>query len=229
MTGFLHNFLFGIYPYIALVSLFLGTLIRYDREQYSWQASSSQILSDKGLAIGNIFFHLGIIFIFMGHFVGLLTPHALYEHFISAEQKQLLAVVAGGIAGVFGFIGLSILLVRRLGNARIRATSSPLDIVILFLLWAQMTLGLVTIPFSLSHHDATQMLNLSQWAQHILTFRAGASDFIIETDFVFKCHLALGMTILLLFPFTRLVHMLSIPVKYLPRPLQIVRAREARR
>lgn len=229
MTDFLNNFLFGIYPYIALVSLFLGTLIRYDREQYSWQASSSQILSDKGLAIGNIFFHLGIIFIFMGHFVGLLTPHALYEHFISAEQKQLLAVVAGGIAGVFGFIGLSILLIRRLGNARIRATSSPLDILILFLLWLQMTLGLITIPFSLSHHDATQMLNLSQWAQHILTFRGGAAEFIIDTDLIFKCHLVVGLSILLIFPFTRLVHMLSLPVKYYARPLQIVRARTARK
>jgi len=101
MIDFIHSFLFGIYPYIALVFLFLGTLIRYDREQYSWQASSSQILSDKGLAIGNIFFHLGIIFIFMGHFVGLLTPHALYEHFITAEAKQMLAIIAGGIAGGF--------------------------------------------------------------------------------------------------------------------------------
>lgn len=228
MTSF-NAFLFGIYPYIALVTLFLGTLIRYDREQYSWQASSSQILSDKGLAIGNIFFHLGIIFIFMGHFVGLLTPHALYEHFIKAEQKQMLAIVAGGIAGVFGFIGLSILLMRRLGNPRIRATSSPLDILILVLLWVQMGLGLITIPFSLSHHDATQMLNLSEWAQHILTLRGGAAEYIANVDLIFKCHLFVGLTILLLFPFTRLVHMLSIPVKYLPRPFQIVRARQARR
>ena len=229
MIDFIHSFLFGIYPYIALVFLSLGTLIRYDREQYSWQASSSQILSDKGLAIGNIFFHLGIIFIFMGHFVGLLTPHALYEYFITAEAKQMLAIIAGGIAGVFGFIGLSILLLRRLGTPRIRATSSSLDILILFLLWLQMTLGLITIPFSLSHHDATQMLNLSQWAQHILTFRSGAADFIKDADWIFKCHLFLGLTILLLFPFTRLVHMLSIPAKYLPRPLQIVRSRKARR
>lgn len=229
MNEFLNSFLFGIYPYIALISLALGTLIRYDREQYTWQASSSQILSDKGLAIGNIFFHLGIIFIFMGHFVGLLTPHALYEHFISAEQKQLVAIIAGGTAGVFGFIGLSILLMRRLGNDRIRATSSKADIMILILLWLQMGLGLITIPFSLSHHDATQMLNLSQWAQHILTFRSGAAAFILDTDLVFKCHLVLGMTILLLFPYTRLVHMLSVPLKYFLRPFQIVRSRQARR
>lgn len=229
MSDYYYSFFFGMYPYICLTILILGTLVRYDREQYSWRASSSQLLADKGLRAGNILFHIGVIFIFFGHLIGLLTPHALYEHFITAEQKQMLAIVAGGIAGTIGFIGLTILAFRRLLVARIRATSSPSDIAVVLIFWVQITLGMITIPFSLSHHDATIMLNLSGWAQHVLTFRSGASDFIVGTDWPFQVHLILGMTILLIFPFTRLVHMLSAPVKYVGRPYQIVRSRGARR
>jgi nitrate reductase gamma subunit len=112
---------------------------------------------------------------------------------------------------------------------RIRATSTTSDIVIVLLFWVQITLGMITIPFSLSHHDAGVMIQLSEWAQHIVTFRSGAAEFIKGTDWPFQMHLILGQTIFLLFPFTRLVHILSVPVKYIGRPYQIVRSREARR
>ncbi len=229
MIDYYYTFFFGIYPYICLSIFVIGNLIRYDREQYSWRASSSQLLADKGLRIGNILFHIGIIVIFFGHLFGLLTPHWLYEHFVTAEQKQLLAIIVGGIAGVLGFIGLTILVYRRLFVARIRATSAPLDIAVVVIFWVQITLGLLTIPFSLAHHDATLMLRLSEWAQRILTFRSGASDLIVGVEWVFQVHLILGLTIFLIFPFTRLVHILSAPVKYLWRPYQVVRSREARR
>ena len=229
MSDYYFSFFFGMYPYICLTIFVLGTLIRYDREQYSWRASSSQLLADKGLKIGNVMFHIGVIFIFFGHLVGLLTPHAVYEHFITAEQKQLLAIIAGGIAGTIGFIGLTILVFRRMFVARIRATSSKSDIAVVFIFWVQITLGMITIPFSLSHHDAGIMIQFSEWAQHIVTFRSGASEFIKGTDWPFQVHLILGMTIFLIFPFTRLVHILSAPVKYIGRPYQVVRSREARR
>lgn len=229
MSEFYYTFFFGIYPYICLSVFTIGTIIRYDREQYSWRASSSQILADKGLIVGNILFHVGVIFIFFGHLVGLLTPHSIYEQFITAEQKQMIAIIAGGIAGIIGFIGLTILAFRRLFVERIRMTSSKSDIAVLLILWVQITLGLLTIPYSLSHHDAGIMIQLSQWAQHILTFRSGASDYIIGADFIFHIHLILGMTIFFIFPFTRLVHMLSAPIKYVLRPYQIVRSKKGRR
>jgi nitrate reductase gamma subunit len=229
MSDYYYSFFFGTYPYICLTVFVLGTLIRYDREQYSWRASSSQLLADKGLKWGNILFHIGVIFIFFGHLVGLLTPHWVYEPFITAEQKQLLAIVAGGIAGTIGFIGLTILVFRRMFVARIRATSSTMDILVVFIFWVQITLGMITIPFSLSHHDAGIMLQLCEWAQRIVTFRSGAAEFIKGTDWPFQVHLILGMTIFLIFPFTRLVHILSAPVKYIGRPYQVVRSREARR
>jgi nitrate reductase gamma subunit len=229
MSDFYYSFFFSTYSYICLTIFVLGTLIRYDREQYSWRASSSQLLADKGLKMGNLMFHVGVIFIFFGHLVGLLMPHAFYEHFITAEQKQLLAIIAGGIAGGIGFIGLTILVFRRMFVARIRATSTKSDIAVVLIFWVQITLGMITIPFSLSHQDASIMLQLSEWAQHILTFRSGASEFIKGTDWPFQVHLILGQTIFLIFPFTRLVHMLSAPIKYIGRPYQVVRSREARR
>lgn len=229
MTDYYLHFFFDLYPYICLAVMVIGTWVRYDREPYTWRASSSQILADKGLRWGSVLFHAGVIFIFFGHLFGLLTPHALYEHFITAEQKQLLAIVAGGVAGVVAFIGLTMLLHRRLFVPRIAATSAPTDKMILILLWLQLTLGLITIPYSLSHHDATIMLNLSGWAQSIVTFQPNASAYMADVDWPFHLHLILGMTIFLIFPFTRLVHILSAPIRYVWRPYQVVRSRVARR
>jgi len=225
MYDYLHLFLFGLYPYICLSVFLLGSLIRFDREQYSWRSGSSQLLRAKQLRWGSNLFHIGILFLLFGHFVGLLTPHVIYEHFITAQSKQLLAIVSGGAAGVICFVGLTLLLHRRLFDERIRATSSMMDIAILGILWAQLVLGLASIPFSLQHSDGGVMLRLSEWAQRIVTFRSGAAELIYGVDWPFQVHLVLGLTIFLLFPFGRLVHVWSAPVWYVFRKPQVVRRR----
>jgi len=137
-----------------------------------------------------------------------------------------MAMVAGGIFGTICFIGMTILLVRRLTDPRIRATSKPADIMILLVLYVQLILGLATIPSSAAHPDGSSMIALANWAQHIVTFRTGAADFVLHEPVIFKAHIVLGLTIFVLFPFTRLVHVLSAPVKYLFRSgYQIVRKR----
>lgn len=225
MSDYLNTFFFGIYPYIAIAVMILGSIIRYDREPYSWRSQSSQFLRKRQLMWGSNLFHVGILFLFLGHFVGLLTPHAVYEHVISAENKQMLAIVAGSIAGIVCFIGLTILVHRRLFDPRIRATSTGMDIAILIILWVQLALGLLTVPFSLSHADGEVMLRLSEWAQRIVTFRIeGTAALVQGLDWPYQVHLILGLTIFLLFPFSRLVHIWSAPVKYLARPgYQVVR------
>ena len=224
---YLDTFLFGIYPYICLAVFFVGSLIRFDRDQYTWKSDSSQLLRKKQLRIGSIFFHIGVLFLFFGHFFGMLTPHFLYEPFITAGQKQLMAMISGGVAGTFGFIGLTILLHRRLTDDRIRATSKPSDILIAVILWFQLLLGLATIPLSGQHLDGSVMMKLAGWAQDIVTFNTGASALMSGVDWVFKLHMFLGMTIFLIFPFTRLVHIWSgfASITYLTRPYQIVRSR----
>jgi len=225
--NFLDNALFGLYPYICLSVFLLGSLIRFDRDQYTWKSDSSQLLRAGQLRLGSNLFHIGVLFLFFGHLVGLLTPHFLYAPFISAGVKQVSAMTAGGIAGVLGFIGVSILLHRRLSDPRIRVNSKPSDILMLVLLWLQLALGLATIPLSAQHLDGSMMLVLAEWAQRIVTLRGGAAEMLTGVGWVFKLHLFLGMSIFLVFPFTRLVHVWSGfgTVSYLVRPYQIVRSR----
>ncbi|GAA6142118.1 respiratory nitrate reductase subunit gamma [Hydrogenophaga sp. 5NK40-0174] len=225
--AYINQFIFGYYPYIALTVFLLGSLLRFDRDQYTWKSDSSQLLRKGQLRWGSNLFHLGILFLFFGHSVGMLTPHFVYEPFMTAGAKQVLAMVSGGLFGVLGFIGISLLLHRRLTDARIRATSKTSDIVLLWLLWAQFALGLATIPLSAQHLDGSEMLKLAEWAQRVVTFRSGAAELLLETSPVFKSHMFLGMSIFLIFPFTRLVHVWSGfgTLAYVVRPYQVVRSR----
>jgi len=170
---------------------------------------------------------VGVLFLFGGHTVGMLTPHFMYEHFISAGDKQWMAMVSGGLFGVLGFVGVTLLLHRRLFDARIRVNSRTSDIVLLVLLWAQFALGLATIPLSAQHLDGSMMLKLAEWAQRIVTFRGGAVELLTEASWVFKTHMFLGMSIFFIFPFTRLVHVWSGfgTLAYVVRPYQVVRSR----
>lgn len=227
MTEFLHNLVFGIYPYIALSVLIVGSIIRYDREPYSWRAGSSQLLRRRQLVLGSVLFHVGVLVIFVGHLVGLLTPIAVFDALgIGHGAKQVLAIVAGGVAGVLALVGASLLLHRRLFDARIRSTTSFADMAILLLLYAQLVLGLGTIAVSMQHLDGHEMVTFMSWAQGIFTFQADAAQHIVHAHWLFKMHIFLGLTIFLVFPFTRLVHMFSAPVRYVFRSgYQVVRRR----
>jgi len=222
----LRYFFFSVYPYICLSVFLMGSLARFDRDQYTWKSDSSQLLRAGTLRWGSNLFHIGILFLFFGHLVGLLTPHWFYEGFISAQAKQRMAIYSGGAAGFVCFVGLTLLLYRRLFDPRIRLTSHRTDIAILVILWVQLVLGLVTLPFSLAHADGSVMMILADWAQRIVTFRPLAAN-LIDLAWPYKVHMVLGMTIFLLFPFSRLVHVWSGfgAVAYLFRPYQLVRSR----
>jgi nitrate reductase gamma subunit len=227
----MNTLLFGIYPYIALAVLALGSIIRYDREPYTWRSGSSQLLRRRQLVWGSVLFHVGVLIVFFGHLVGLLTPIQIFEFIgISHGVKQLMAIVIGGVAAIMALAGATMLLHRRLFDARIRATSTFADTGILVLLYIQLVLGLATIPVSYGHLDGSEMVRFMAWAQGIFTFDTGAAYYISGVHPIFRVHLFLGLTIFLLFPFTRLVHMLSAPVRYLWRPgYQVVRARPQKR
>jgi nitrate reductase gamma subunit len=228
---YLNQFLFGYYPYIALTIFLLGSLIRFDREQYTWKSDSSQLLRAGQLRWGSNLFHVGVLFLFFGHTVGMLTPHFLYEPFIDAGAKQVVAMVSGGIAGLLAFIGITILLHRRLTDPRIRKNSRTSDVLLLVLLWIQLALGLATIPLSAQHLDGSMMMKLAEWAQRIVTFRTGAVELLADAGWIFKAHMFLGMTLFVVFPFTRLVHVWSgfASIAYVWRPYQVVRTRRALR
>jgi nitrate reductase gamma subunit len=223
----LHNFTFNVYPYICLAVFLMGSLARFDRDQYTWKSDSSQLLRKGQLRWGSNLFHGGILFLFFGHLFGQLTPHWLYEIFVTAPQKQLIAVVAGGVAGLICFIGLSLLLHRRIFDDRIRLTSHRTDLAILIILWVQLVIGLSTLPSSLHHvSEPTTMLRLAEYLQGIVLMQPNAA-LVAGIEWHFQAHMLLGMTIFLLFPFSRLVHVWSGfgTLAYLVRPYQMVRAR----
>ena len=224
----LNQFLFGVYPYICLAVFFFASLIRFDRDQYTWKSDSSQLLRARELRWGSNLFHFGVLFIFFGHLFGMLTPHWAYAWLISAGHKQLLAMVSGGIAGAVAIVGLTLLIHRRIADPRIRSNTRPWDMAILVILWVQLALGLTTIAFSSQHLDGTMMERLALWAQHVDTFRPDAPLYVAAVPWIFKMHIVLGLTIFLIFPFTRLVHIWSgfATIVYLFRPYQIVRTRK---
>lgn len=225
--SYLDTFVFQFYPYIVLAIFVIGCWARFDHAAYTWRTGSSQLLSGRWMRLGSNWFHVGVIAILAGHFVGLLTPHWVYDAFITSSQKKLLAMVLGGFFGLMCFIGMTILLVRRLFDSRVRAAGTGRDLLVLVLLYAQLLLGMASLVVSADHMDGKQMLKFAEWAQHIATFRPGAAEYMVGAHWIYKAHVALGLTLLLITPFTRLVHVWSVPVGYLTRPYQIVRKRQA--
>ena len=226
--NWLQIFLFGVYPYVALTIAVIGTWVRFDLSQYSWKTGSTQMLRTKNMRLASNLFHVGIIVVLLGHLFGMLTPHFLYDRFISAGHKQILAVVVGGIAGVFCWFGLVMLMWRRFTDDRISNTSSFSDKLVLVLLFIQLNLGLLSIFTSVKHLDGYTMMNLAGWAQDITVLRPWqAAARIEQTDLIYQLHMALGITLIAIFPFTRLIHIISAPIWYFGRRYQIVREKRS--
>ncbi|GJH10375.1 respiratory nitrate reductase subunit gamma [Caballeronia novacaledonica] len=221
-------FVFGIYPYIAASIFLFGSLVRFKREQYTWKADSTQFVERGNLRLGNILFHIGILGLFFGHLVGLLTPVAVWDALgIEHSVKQVVAMVAGGVMGTMCLAGLLILLHRRLASARLSAITKIGDRVLLLWILVTLLLGLSTIGVSAGHMDGSMMVRLMTWAQHIVTFRADAARYVADAPLLFRVHLFMGMSLFVIFPFTRLVHVWSgfASLGYLGRAWQLVRSR----
>jgi len=226
----LHNFVFGVYPYIALTVFLLGSLIRFEREQYSWKADSTQLLANAHMRLANNLFHIGILAIFAGHAVGLLTPHSWFLALgVTDMAHQYVAIVAGSVFGLLCLCGGVILWLRRFFNSRVSAAGRSSDKFVLSWLLLTLILGLSTIPFSLAHaehQNAGVMISLAEWVQSIVYLHPDPT-LLADVDPVFKAHMTFGMTVFLIFPFTRLVHIWSAPFGYAGRPYQIVRSKRS--
>lgn len=225
---YVNHFFFGIYPYIALAIFLLGSLIRYDREQYTWKSESTQVLHRGSLRWASALFHIGVIGLFFGHAVGLLTPVTVWDSMgIAHSTKQIVAMAGGGIMGLICLAGIVMLLVRRFTSDRLRRVTNLKDKVVLLWILATLLLGLGSIFTSFDHLDGETMVSLMRWAQHIVTFRGDAAAYILDAPVVFKLHLFMGMSLFVIFPFTRLVHVWSGfgALSYLGRAFQLVRPR----
>jgi nitrate reductase gamma subunit len=227
---YVNTLLFGVYPYVCLAVLLIGSLIRFDREPYTWKSDSSQMLRKRQLRLGSNLFHYGVIVVILGHFAGFLAPHWAVDWALTPVMHQLLAMVIGGIAGLVAIVGMTILLARRLGDARIRLNSRKWDIAVAFMLWLQLALGLLTVPLSAFHMDGALFETLTDYVKGIVTLDGGVAALMIDVPLPYKLHVLLGFTLFLVSPFTRMIHIWSGvgALSYLFRPYQIVRTPKTR-
>ena len=223
-----NDFIFGGYPYLAGTIFLLGSWIRFDREQYTWKSDSSQLLSNKNMRLASNLFHVGILAVFFGHLVGLLTPHSWFLALgVSDVTHQYVALYLGTIFGSICLIGALMLFLRRINDPRIRAVSRTRDTFIIGWLLATVAIGLGTTVVSWAHAasgDTSTMIKLTLLVQSVATLQP-QPDLLQGVELIFKIQLFFGMTVFLLFPFTRLVHVWSVPITYLGRAYQIVRVK----
>ncbi|HLJ75286.1 MAG TPA: respiratory nitrate reductase subunit gamma [Thermoanaerobaculia bacterium] len=212
------NFILLGMPYAALAMCIAGLIVRF-RSQTTITSQSSQVLESRWLLFGTVPFHIGIGVLFFGHLIPLLFPDA-WRAFVT--QPNVLAVVegAGVAAGILCLIGLVILFVRRIGSAQVRAGSSAADVVVLAVLIAQVVLGL---SVALLHRWGAiwSVGTLAPYLRSVIALRPEPA-FVAGVPSVVMWHLAGAWIVVALLPFTRLVHMLTFPFRYLYRPPQKV-------
>lgn len=214
ISDYLNNFLLGYLPYIALGVFVTGFIYRIRHRNNTIQATSSQFISnDTSIRLGSPLFHYAIILVFLGHIFGLLTPEWLYNWLISNETKRLIAIVMGSLSGIAALVGITILTLRRFTNIRVRATGQIQDYIIVALLLFQIALGLwgtyITTQSPLEDYMA-----MEHWAQGIAIFEPDSWKYIASQSWVYKLHIINGFLIFIIFPFTKLMHMVAVPVHF---------------
>lgn len=226
-----NQFLWVIYPYLMLAIFVVGHIYRYNTDQIGWSAKSSEFLEKKSLKWGSILFHYGILMVFGGHVVGLLVPKSLTESLgISEELYHLSAVYGGGSAGIITLIGIFILLFRRVNDNRVRIRSSFTDMLIAVLLLIVIAMGVYnTLGSSLfAHSDFDYRDSIAPWLRGLLVFAPDPS-LMNQVPLFFQLHTIFAFAIFGIWPFTRLVHVWSLPLEYLKRSYIIYRSRNAKK
>lgn len=224
---FLDQFLWVIYPYIVISVFILGLIMRYNTDQKRWTAKSSQLLEKRLLKWGSLLFHIGIIFVFLGHVAGIIVPLGFYEAFgVPDVQYRLMASVMGGVSGLAATVGLLILLYRRFLVKRIRLTSSVSDMISIVLLVIVVINGmLVTASHALDTSGFDYRANLAPWFRSLFIFEPNAL-LIAQVPPLFKFHVFSAFLFFALMPFTRMVHILSLPITFLARSFIVYRKRQ---
>jgi nitrate reductase gamma subunit len=216
--NFIEQFLWVIFPYIALTIFIVGHIYRYNMDQLGWTAKSSELLEKRSLQWGSILFHAGILAVVGGHISGLLIPKTFFESLgVNEHMYHMAAVYGGGPAGVVTLVGILILTFRRFGNDRVFAVSSKADLLVAILVLVEVVLGLTstaTNVLQVTNFDYRE--TISPWLRGLLFLKPDAS-FMTGVPLVFKLHVVTGFGMFAIWPFTRLVHVWSMPVEYIYR------------
>lgn len=216
------QFMWIIFPYTCLLVLVMGTLYRYQFDQLGWGSKSSELLEKRMLTVGSALFHWGILSVFVGHVLGLLVPIEVYNALgISSELYHAAAIILGGLSGLVALAGISILLYRRIANVRVRMNSDFSDYLADGLLWIVTFLGdCVTLGYNLIYGPYEYRTTIGPWIRSLITLHPNAT-YMVGVPTLFQAHIALAFLLFGVSPFTRLIHIYSIPVAFVLRaPLQ---------
>lgn len=217
-----------ILPYAALTVFVAGHIWRYRRDQFSWGTRSTQLLEQRQLRPAILLFHLGILAVLGGHFVGLVIPASVTEAVgVTESQYHLGSVVAGTVFGAVAIVGFVWLILRRESSPRVRATTSPVDRLTYLALLVVMLVGMVaTVGPNLIGGGYDYRATVSPWFRGLFMLDPDTS-LITSAPIVYQVHAAAAFLLFALWPFSRLVHVWSIPVTYLRRSNILYRPRAA--
>ncbi len=224
MNNYLNNFLFTYLPLITFAVFWFGLFTRLIMANKTIHAESTQLLADKKVKWGSNLFHVGIIFVFFGHLT-LFLPESLYHLVMTSETKRLFALILGSTFGTMAIIGMAILVTRRFFSPRIKYTSNLQDHLILILLLVEAGLGLSAVA-NTATTSIEQYVALGRWAQAVVTFQPDAGAILASHSILYKIHIVTGLFIFMIFPYTKLMHMVVYPFAYVFRSgYQLVRRR----
>lgn len=225
MEYYINNFFFTYFPHIAFAVFWFGLFTRFILANKTIQANSTQLMTNKGVKWGSNLFHYGIIVVFFGHFT-LFLPEEIYHLVMSTETKRMIAIIFGSIFGIITFIGLIILVTRRTTDTRLRVNSRFADYFILILLLVETILGLISV-FTTASSPLENYTSLGVWTQKVITFQPEAGAMIAEHSIMYKIHFVIGLLVFMIFPYTKLMHMIVYPIAYFFRSgYQLVRKRD---
>lgn len=212
------QFLWVIFPYLCIATFIVGHIFRYRTDQFGWTAQSSEFIEKKQLMIGSILFHIGIIPVIAGHVVGLGIPQEWTRAVgISDDMYHFGAFWGGGFFGVVTFLGMLILTSRRFTLKRVRQLSSLSDMIVNSLLLLIVFLGMYSVVgTSITQPEFDYRSSISIWFRSLLIFQPQASA-MSGVPVAFQLHVLSGFLITAMWPFTRLVHVWSVPLNYVGR------------
>jgi len=215
----LYNFLFIALPYVALTVFLIGTIYRYKGTKFKFSSLSSQFLEGKKLFWGSVPFHWGLLFLFLGHLIAFLIPGTVIA-WNSEPLRLVILEVTGFVFGLSALVGMINLFFRRNTDERIRAVTSKMDLIIEILIIAQIILGL-WIAYGFRWGSSWFASVLSPYLWSIFHLNPNIEE-VSTMPLIIQLHISLAFVIVLLIPFTRLVHLLVPPLHYLWRPYQRV-------
>ncbi|MFF1692519.1 respiratory nitrate reductase subunit gamma [Streptomyces sp. NPDC058257] len=225
----MRTLLWGVIPYVVVVLLAAGLAWRYRYDKFGWTTRSSQVYESKLLNIASPMFHYGILFVLVGHLVGLFVPESWTQKAgVSEHTYHLFSLYGGTAAGIMLVLGILLLLYRRRTNAPVFRATTANDKLMYLVLFAAIVLGMVAKLSHASGDGYNYRESIAPWARSLFTLQPD-TGMMAGVPVLYQIHAVVGMALFALIPFTRLVHMFSAPVQYLFRPYVVYRSKDPSR